>query len=68
MATFFTSDKNEQFFAPFGPGMAKLKLSDTYVNKMNDIIEGLPGRDAPLKDFSDNLVGKWTKSFCSMTP
>ena len=58
MATFFTSDKNEQFFTPFGPGMAKLKLSDTYVNKMNDIIEGLPGRDAPLADFSDNLVGK----------
>ena len=29
MATFFTSDKNEQFFTPFGPGMAKLKLSDT---------------------------------------
>ena len=58
MATFFTSNKDEQFFTPFGPGMAKLKLSDTYVNKMNDIIEGLPGRDAPLADFSDNLVGK----------
>ena len=55
MATFYTSTKTEDFFTPFGPGMAKLKLSDSYVNKMNDIINK---RQRPLKDFSDNLVGK----------
>ena len=55
MATFYTNDKKEDFFTPFGPGMAKLKLSDSYVNKMNDIINK---RQRPLKDFSDNLVGK----------
>ena len=55
MATFYTSTKTEDFFTPFGPGMAKLKLSDSYVNQMNDIINK---RQRPLKDFSDNLVGK----------
>ena len=55
MATFYTNDKKEDFFTPFGPGMAKLKLSDSYVNRMNDIINK---QERPLKDFSDNLVGK----------
>jgi hypothetical protein len=53
MATFYTNDKKEDFFTPFGPGMAKLKLSDSYVNRMNDIINK---QERHLKDFSDNLV------------
>ena len=58
MATFFINDEPEAFFAPFGPGMGKMKLSHEYVNEMNKLVDELPSREEPLKDFSDNLVGK----------
>jgi hypothetical protein len=58
MATFFDNQDKEKFFAPFGPGIGKIQLSASYVNKMNKIIDDLSKREEPLKDFSDNLVGK----------
>lgn len=58
MATFFDNQDKEKFFAPFGPGIGKIQLSASYVNKMNKIIDDLSKREEPLTDFSDNLVGK----------
>tara|TARA_R110000765_G_scaffold22394_2_gene57232 strand:+ start:2469 stop:3137 length:669 start_codon:yes stop_codon:yes gene_type:complete len=48
-------DKKEHVFAPFGPSIGYLKLSDEFVQQTNQRIdEDLPD----LQDFSSNLVGK----------
>ena len=56
MSTFYIPpQKTEQLFAPFGPPVGYLRLSDTFIKKTNQRVE----EDLPsLTDFSGNLVGK----------
>jgi len=45
----------EDLFAPFGPGLGRMRLSPAFVRAMNSVIDE---RLSPLVDYSHNLVGK----------
>tara|TARA_R110002020_G_scaffold10810_1_gene41151 strand:- start:9260 stop:9955 length:696 start_codon:yes stop_codon:yes gene_type:complete len=59
MATFFDPpESKEHIFAPFGPPIGYLKLSDEFIQEAN---QQMDSNIADLEDFSDNLVGKVTQ-------
>ena len=55
MATFYDpKNLREHFITPFGPGIGFMRLSNTFIDQINSIID----TNEPLVDYSGQLVGK----------
>jgi uncharacterized protein (TIGR02466 family) len=63
MATFYTPTKDKHIFAPFGPAIGYLKLSEELINLLNRQVDNLDQaigttQTVGMEDYSHNLVGK----------